>query len=103
VIGTITVDGFAVAASNGKKRTFGDFHHLLDAHTGEPIKDIAGVYIAASTGLLADAYSTAVFVSGAEKGRALLADAPEVTGLIVFADGSYRMKDGYRGKVFLHS
>lgn len=45
------------------KRKIGDFHHLLDPHTGLPVRDIAGVYIAAQTGLIADAYSTAVFVS----------------------------------------
>jgi FAD:protein FMN transferase len=100
LIGTITIDGFAIAASNGKKRTFGEFHHLLDAHTGKPVNDIASVYIAAPTWLLADAFSTAVFVSGAEKGKALLADSLDVTGLIVFADGSYWIKEGYVGKVF---
>jgi thiamine biosynthesis lipoprotein len=87
------VDGFAIAASNGRKRAVGEFHHLLDAHSGKPVRDIAGVYIAASTGLLADAYSTAVFVSGIEAGKALLENTPDITGLIVFSDGSYWKKE----------
>lgn len=100
LIGTIVVDGFAVAASNGAKRKFGDFHHLLDAVSGQPIRDIAGVFIAAPTGLLADAYSTAVFVSGEEKGVELLEHAEDITGMIVFSDGRFWKKGSYPGEVF---
>lgn len=100
VIGTITIDGFAVAASNGKKRKVKQFHHLLDAHSGKPVDDIAGVYIAAKSCMMADLYSTAVFVSGKENGLQLLAETEEITGLIVFADGSYRKKEGYAGELF---
>lgn len=99
-IGTIHVDGFAIAASNGAKRKVKDFHHLLDAHTGKPIVDIAGVYIAAPTGLIADAYSTAVFVSWAEKGKELLAAEDDITGVMVFADGTYWQKAWYTWTLF---
>ena len=101
IIGKITVDGFAVASSNGTKRKVGDFHHLLNAHTGTPVHDIAGVYIAAPTGLQADTYSTAVFVSGAEQGKKLLENTDGITGLIVFSDGSYRKKEQYPGELFV--
>ena len=100
VIGTINLDGFAIASSNGMKRKVGEFHHLLDPHTGLPVRDIAWVYIAAQTGLIADAYSTAVFVSWAEKGQLLLANTPEISGAIVFSDGSFWQKDGYPGSFF---
>ncbi|MFA7285051.1 MAG: FAD:protein FMN transferase [Candidatus Absconditabacterales bacterium] len=100
VIGTIQVDGFAVASSNGKKRAVGDFHHLLDAVTGKPVMDIAGVYIAAPSGLLADTYSTAVFVSGAQRGMELLQHTKDISGMIVFADGSYRKTYDYPGQLF---
>jgi len=50
--------------------------------------------------LLADAYSTAVFVSGAQKGKELLAATDEISGLIVFSDGSYRKKHDYQGELF---
>lgn len=100
LIWTITVNDFAVASSNGKKRKVGDFHHLLDAISGKPVMDIASVYISAKSGLIADTYSTAVFVSGPEKGVQLLHNTPEISGLIVFADGKYRKKSDYSGNLF---
>ncbi|MBP6911386.1 FAD:protein FMN transferase [Patescibacteria group bacterium] len=96
----MTIDGFAVAASNGKKRKVQDFHHLLDPHTGKPVNDIAGVYISAQSCMVADLYSTAVFVSGVEQGKKFLAESDEISGMIVFADGSYWKKEGYRGVLF---
>ncbi len=101
VIGTIKVDNIGIASSNGKKRTVGDFHHLLDARTWKPVMDIAGVYIAAQTWLLADTYSTAVFVSWAERAQKLLETTDEITGLIVFSDWSYWKKHDYPGELFM--
>lgn len=100
VIGTIVVDDCALASSNGAKRAVGDFHHLLNAVSGKPVHDIAGVYITAATWMIADLWSTAIFVSWAEEGKALLENTDEITGMIVFADGSYWKKDGYKGKVY---
>lgn len=100
IIGTIHVDGFAVAASNGAKRTFKNFHHLLDPVTWNPVRDVAGVFIAASTWLVADTRSTAVFAAGAQRGKQFLQERDDITGMIVYPDGSFWMKEGYPGELY---
>lgn len=51
------------------------YHHILDPATGYPVQNgILSVTILAQSSMLADALSTACFVLGVEKGKALAAD-----------------------------
>ncbi len=78
----------AVATSGDYERCFvrdgKRYHHILDPKTGYPADGSVSVTIVAPTAILADAYATAVFVLGPEKGLALLDRIPGVDGLVFF-------------------
>ena len=77
------------------------YHHLIDARTGYPADTgLASVVVTlplaaedlpawrGHMGLLSDMLSTAVFVLGPEKGRALLADFPPALVILIGTDGT---------------
>lgn len=77
------------------------YHHLIDPRTGYPADTgLASVVVTLPVeaddlsawqghiGLLSDMLSTAVFVLGAEKGRALIADIPPALVILIGTDGT---------------
>ena len=70
-------------------------HHLFDPHTGRSANAFASVSIAARSGMEADALSTAVFVSGEERGLRLVLDTPGADALFVRKDGSIAATPGF--------
>jgi len=62
------------------------YHHLLDPQTGYPARGCVSVTIVASNAMLADAYATAVFIMGAQKGMAWLEKTPNIEGLIIYEE-----------------
>jgi thiamine biosynthesis lipoprotein len=54
--------GHALCGSAVNRRAWGDgLHHLLDARTGQPVRDVLATWVLAPRTLLADALSTALF------------------------------------------
>jgi thiamine biosynthesis lipoprotein len=78
----------AVATSGDYERFFEvdgvRYHHLLNPQTGYPAREAVSVTIWAPTALLADAYATAVFIMGPEKGMAFIERHPHIEGLIIY-------------------
>lgn len=68
------------------------FHHILDPATGWPARGVESATIIAPSGMLSDAWSTALFVMGT-KGLPLVARLG-FDGLIVDADGRLHMTPG---------
>jgi thiamine biosynthesis lipoprotein len=63
--------------------------HIIDPQTGSPVNNgVISVVIADENAALADAYSTAVMVSGPEKGFALM-EQKNLSGIIITSDKSY--------------
>lgn len=70
-IGVIELDNAALAASAPNRRTWGDgLHHILDARTGEPTRDVLATWALAPTALEADGLATALFFGGVDELRA---------------------------------
>ncbi len=96
----IEMDDGAVATSGDYERYFElggkRYHHIIDPGTGYPSRPVVSVTIFAGTTALADAYSTAVFVLGPQRGFELLQRHPEIAGLIIYQDGA---TDGLKWRV----
>lgn len=94
----------AVARVQGFLATSGDYqyhwtpdyalNHILDPRRGDSPRDFASVTVQADTGLLADALSTAVFLSGAAAAPALLARF-KAEALFVGKDGKTAWTSGF--------
>lgn len=89
----LPVSGQAVATSGDYQRFFfwegQRYNHILDPRSGYSASALSSVTVVAPTGVLSDALSTAAFVLGPEKGRALLESIPGVEA--VFIDQELRM------------
>jgi len=78
----------AVATSGDYERYFVvdgvRYHHILDPKTGRPARGLVSVTVTAPSCVLADAYATAVFVLGPERGMALLEADDELEGFLIY-------------------
>lgn len=88
-----TIDPFRrFAATSGDYETFFSpdlkDHHIFDPRTGYSPRDWSSITVQASSGLEADGLSTALFVLGHERGRALLAARPGSSARYFAKDGS---------------
>lgn len=64
-VGVWELAGGALCASAVNRRAWGDgLHHVLDARTGEPVRQISATWAVAPTAMLADAVATALFFDG---------------------------------------
>lgn len=75
------------------------YHHILDPDTGLPARGVISVTIVANDAFTADAYSTAVFVLGLERGLALVESMPGVDAIIITDDEQMHLSSGLEGKV----
>ena len=73
VIGIVELRGRALCASAVNRRAWGDgVHHVLDARTGEPTRDVVATWTLAESTALADGLATApFFTSGTQLAEAL--------------------------------
>jgi thiamine biosynthesis lipoprotein len=89
----------AMATSGDYERYFDPdkrFHHIIDPRTGHSATELISVTIVAESALDADALATAVFVSGAQKGMALVNSMKNVETLIITSEGNIITSDGLK-------
>jgi len=83
---TIEVENEGMATSGNYERYFIKdgvrYHHILSPETGMPARGVSSVTVMAPSAGLADAFSTAVFVSGIDKGIALANLRPDLEALV---------------------
>lgn len=97
-IGTLELPGGVFVSTSGDYERYVEYegkryHHILDPKTGYPAwSGLHSVTIVSNNGLLSDALSTACFVLGEEKGKAL-AESYGVGALFVREDGSVTMTE----------
>ena len=98
-IGTLKLDGMAIAASAPNRRKWGDYHHLLNARTQMPAQGVKSIFVTAKTGLEADAYATALFTAGFEQGITLSHRLP-VEMLVVSSENKMYRSKGFAAELF---
>jgi thiamine biosynthesis lipoprotein len=89
LIGAVRVNNKAVVTSGDYERYFIDqkgkrWHHILDPTTGYPAESgFISATVVANSAMTADALSTAMFVSGMDKGLEYLSHFPGVEAILV--------------------
>jgi FAD:protein FMN transferase len=97
VIGVAHLQGRAHCASAVTRRTWGDgLHHVLDARTGVPVRDVVATWVVADDAATADGLATALFFTRAER----LAAAFRFAHVRMFADGRAEVSRHFDGELF---
>ncbi len=97
VIGVANLRGRALCASAITRRCWGDgLHHVIDARTGEPTRDVIATWVVADDAMVADGLATALFFTG----HAALAGIAAFEFVRMFADGRAERSAGFDGTLF---
>lgn len=91
--------GLALGSSSPSRRKWRDRHHLVDPDALAPASQMLSVYTQAPAALLADTYSTALFVMGFEEAQKRLPELP-VEALLVGPEQQVFKSEGFLGEVF---
>jgi len=102
----LNINATSIATSGDYERYFSingkRYHHLLDPKTGYPASQCAGVTIVTKDAMLADAYATAVFIMGVDKGIAWIDSMPDVEGMIIYEENGklyHRITKGIKNNI----
>lgn len=98
-IGSVDIHDMALACSSPSRRRWRNRHHIVDPQRCLPAEDMLAVYTQAKAGLIADAYSTALFALGYEAAKALLPEI-SVEAMLVATDGRIFKSEGFQGELF---
>lgn len=98
-MGVLETDGGAVVTSGGYERYFVQdditYWHIIDPKTGHPAESgLVSVTVAARSGVLADALSTALFVMGREKAEDFWRARRDFEFILIGEDGSVTVTPG---------
>ncbi len=80
--------------ANGKR-----YSHIISPKTGYPVGEISGVTVIYHNSTLGDAWSTAVFVLGRERGIEAVKDIPGMELIMVDAGGNISYSSGLKDKL----
>lgn len=80
------------------------WHHIIDLHTGLPVRHTTSVTVVCPSGFYGDAVDTAMFIMGAEKTLKKLKDAPGPPMEVVMVDKDLRVytSAGIKDKLIWH-
>jgi FAD:protein FMN transferase len=96
-IGVAELDGRSICASAGDRRAWGDgLHHILDARTGNPAREVVATWVIAADTALADGLATALFFTGAHQ----LANTFHFGYVRMYADGRAERSRDFPGELF---
>lgn len=97
VIGVTNLQDRALCASAVTRRAWGDgLHHVLDARTGVPVRDVVATWVVADDAATADGLATALFFTTAD----YPAEDFRFSYVRMFADGRAEMSQSFDGELF---
>lgn len=77
------------------------YHHILNPATGFPAKKCRSVTVMTKKAMVADAWSTSLFVLGPQKGARLLDKMPGISAVFVDDKNQIHITKGLKGKVWI--
>ncbi|QJU55824.1 FAD:protein FMN transferase [Herbiconiux sp. KACC 21604] len=96
-IGVATLANAALCASASNRRAWGDGqHHILDARSGNPAREVIATWVVAADTALADGLATALFFTGAHE----LAKTFHFSYVRMYADGRAERSRDFPGELF---
>lgn len=97
VIGVANVRGRALCASGVTRRAWGDgLHHVLDARTGLPVREVVATWVVADEAAVADGLATALFFTEAHR----LARTFQFAYVRMHANGHAEISGNFDGQLF---
>lgn len=109
-IGFVDSTNLALACSSPSRRNWGrgdlaspKRHHLVDPRTSKPANKMLAVYTQSQSALLADSYSTALFVLGYEAAKKLLEEGRLhglIEAMLISPEGKVWRSSGFQGELF---
>ncbi|WP_433369737.1 FAD:protein FMN transferase [Actinoplanes sp. CA-142083] len=97
VIGVASLHNGALCASAVNRRAWGDgLHHIIDARTGVPTRDVAATWVVADNAALADGLATALFFTDARG----LSQRFRFTYVRMLSDGRAEISPDFPGQLF---
>lgn len=96
VVGTASILNESLCGSAGNRRSWGDFHHIVNPQTLASPRHILAVWTTAKSAILADAMTTALFFTDREK----LTPHFNFENFILYADYSFNKSLGFKGEIF---
>jgi FAD:protein FMN transferase len=97
VIGVVNLKNRALCASAVNRRTWGDgLHHVIDARTSIPVRDVVATWVIADDAATADGLATALFFTQAEH----LAEVFRFSYVRMFVDGRAEFSQNFDGELF---
>ncbi|MFX3636768.1 MAG: FAD:protein FMN transferase [Candidatus Pristimantibacillus sp.] len=97
VIGVVELKNRALCASAINRRSWGEgLHHVLDARTGLPVREVVATWVIADDAATADGLATALFFTSGER----LAELFEFSYVRMYADGRAETSRNFVGELF---
>ncbi len=98
------VNAVYVSTSGSYEKSFTengtDYHHILDPKTGYPVEtDLVSVTVTASSGIVADALSTALFITGLNEDAQYYLELFDCEAVFVFNDKTYFVTEGLKNSI----
>jgi thiamine biosynthesis lipoprotein len=99
LLGYVEVEDMAVMGSGDYERFFirdgTRYHHILDPKTGYPASELESVTVVDPDPVTADAWATALFVMGPDKGLAMADAKPGMAAIMVTTEGDVKVSSGF--------
>lgn len=101
IIGVLDVSNQAVVTSGDYEQYFEEdgkkYHHILDPRTGYPAQKLISVTVISPDPVLADAWSTALFVIGGKQGLELVEKTDDLEAVIITREEKIMYSSGLDG------
>jgi thiamine biosynthesis lipoprotein len=98
-VGVVPLENGSLCASATNRRCWGDgLHHLLDARTNLPVRDVLATWVVAADTATADGLATALFTTGAHR----LREHFRFDHVRLLTDGRVERSAGFPGELFTH-